>query len=96
MGLRGCGGLVGLHSSLYLFSGAAVGPFVRDCETESQKEQRMLCTAHGRCCKASPARIADNFGFRWLVRRGNHVRTTLGVWVCRRQGGFGVLPLRSA
>ncbi|MQL98727.1 hypothetical protein Taro_031439 [Colocasia esculenta] len=39
MGLRGvwptgCGGLVGLHSSLYLFSGAAAGPFVRGCETE--------------------------------------------------------------
>ncbi|MQL88411.1 hypothetical protein Taro_020976 [Colocasia esculenta] len=29
-----CGGLVGLHSSLYLFSGAAAGPFVRGCETE--------------------------------------------------------------
>ncbi|MQM11057.1 hypothetical protein Taro_043960 [Colocasia esculenta] len=30
----GCGGLVGLHSSLYWFSGAAAGPSVCGCETE--------------------------------------------------------------
>ncbi|MQL71394.1 hypothetical protein Taro_003718 [Colocasia esculenta] len=33
------------------------------------------------------------FGFRRSVRRGNHARTTLRAWVCRRQGGFGVFQL---
>ncbi|MQL90690.1 hypothetical protein Taro_023304 [Colocasia esculenta] len=32
-----------------------------------------------------------DFGFGWLVRCGNHARTMLGAWACRRRGGFGVL-----
>ncbi|MQL80945.1 hypothetical protein Taro_013398 [Colocasia esculenta] len=27
--------------------------------------------------------------FWWIVQRGNHVRTMLGAWACRRREGFG-------
>ncbi|MQL73998.1 hypothetical protein Taro_006354 [Colocasia esculenta] len=34
-------------------------------------------------------RFPVDFGFGWLVRHGNHTRTMLGAWACRRRGGFG-------
>ncbi|MQM16972.1 hypothetical protein Taro_049936 [Colocasia esculenta] len=45
---------------------------------------------------ASPAKISSDFSFRRSVRHGNHVKTTLEAWVCRRRGGFGIFQLALA
>ncbi|MQM19714.1 hypothetical protein Taro_052725 [Colocasia esculenta] len=58
----------------------------------SDRVEEALSTV-GEDVVASPMRFSDDFGFRQSVRRGNHVRTTFRVWVCRRRGGFGVFQL---
>ncbi|MQL90895.1 hypothetical protein Taro_023497 [Colocasia esculenta] len=45
----------------------------------------------GEVAVAPSMRFSGDLGFWRLVRRGNHVRTMLGVWACHQQGGFGVL-----
>ncbi|MQL71924.1 hypothetical protein Taro_004256 [Colocasia esculenta] len=47
----------------------------------------------GEVVMASPARIFGNFDFQRSLRRGNHARTMLRAWVCRRQDGSGVFQL---
>ncbi|MQM20562.1 hypothetical protein Taro_053585 [Colocasia esculenta] len=45
----------------------------------------------GGCCGVPDGGFSGDLDFRRSVQRGNHARTMLGVWACRRRGGFGVL-----
>ncbi|MQL80419.1 hypothetical protein Taro_012849 [Colocasia esculenta] len=43
----------------------------------------------GEVAVAPSMEVSGGFDFGWLMQRGNHARTMLEAWACRRRGGFG-------